>query len=74
MIGVIVEEWYWKCLVMPWSVRVLAVLLAAISVMVVWSECLFFIQNPVLSIFAQFLDLARRHYTYATIEVSKNYC
>jgi LMBR1-like membrane protein len=57
-------------MVAPWSVRVIAVLLALVSAMVVWSECLFFIKNPVLSIFALFLDVAKQHYTYATIEVS----
>jgi len=63
-------EWYWKCLFVPWSLRLLAAFLALMSLMVVWSECLFFIIQPVLSLFAQFLDIAKLHYNYIAIEVS----
>ena len=40
-----------------------------LSVMVVWSECLFFVKSPVLSLFALFVDLARKNYDYLMIEV-----
>lgn len=36
---------------------------------VVWSEVTFFNKSPVLSLFAQFLNLAKRNYDYFTIEV-----
>ena len=49
--------------------RVVAVLLTVVSFMVVWSECLFFIKEPVLSIFAVFINLAKENYDYAYIEV-----
>ncbi|KAL4235670.1 LMBR1 domain-containing protein 2 [Mactra antiquata] len=61
-------EWYWKCLFEPWVCRVLAILLTIVSFMVVWSECLFFIQDPVLSIFAVFINLAKESYDYVYIE------
>ncbi|XP_052775817.1 G-protein coupled receptor-associated protein LMBRD2-like isoform X2 [Mya arenaria] len=61
-------EWYWRCLCAPWVCRVLAILLTVFSFMVVWSECLFFIKDPVLSIFAVFINLAKENYDYVYIE------
>ncbi|KAL5016235.1 hypothetical protein ScPMuIL_005824 [Solemya velum] len=61
-------EWYWKCLIRPWVLRVGAVFLTVLSFMVVWSECLFFVKSPVLSLFAVFIDLAKEHYDYVYIE------
>ena len=46
-----------------------SLVLMVLSFMVVWSECLFFIKSPVLSLFAVFIDLARNNYDYAYIEV-----
>ncbi|XP_021377024.1 LMBR1 domain-containing protein 2-like isoform X6 [Mizuhopecten yessoensis] len=63
-------EWYWKCLLRPWFRRILAVLLTVLSFMVVWSECLFFIKEPVLSLFAVFIDLAKQNYDYVYIELA----
>lgn len=64
------SEWYWKCWICPWTLRLLAVLMFAFSLMVIWSECLFFVKSPVLSLFAIFIDLARTHYNYVAVEVS----
>ena len=64
------SEWYWKCKCLPWVCRGLAVVLTIFSFMVVWSECLFFIKDPVLSIFAVFINLAKENYDYVYIEVS----
>jgi len=61
-------EWYWKCLAKPWGLRILAVILTVFSAMVVWSECLFFVHSPVLSLFALFVQLARANYNYFAIE------
>lgn len=63
-------EWYWECLLRPWFYRVLAVVLATFSVIVVWSECTFFSTTPVLSLFAVFIQLAEKTYNYIYIEVS----
>lgn len=63
-------EWYWKCLVRPYVFMVGAGILTIVSFMVVWSECLFFIKDPVLSLFAIFINLARENYDYVYIEVS----
>jgi hypothetical protein len=41
-----------------------------LSAAVVWSEVTFFNKEPVLSLFAQFLNLAKVNYDYFTIEVS----
>ncbi|KAJ7415001.1 LMBR1 domain-containing protein 2 [Willisornis vidua] len=61
-------EWYWECLLRPWFYRVLAVVLATFSVIVVWSECTFFSTRPVLSLFAVFIQLAEKTYNYIYIE------
>ncbi|ESO94505.1 hypothetical protein LOTGIDRAFT_189226 [Lottia gigantea] len=61
-------EWYWKCKIRAWFMMVLSVILMVLSFMVVWSECLFFIKDPILSIFAVFIDSAQRNYDYVYIE------
>ncbi|XP_057287108.1 G-protein coupled receptor-associated protein LMBRD2 [Pezoporus wallicus] len=63
-------EWYWECLLRPWFYRVLAVVLATFSVVVVWSECTFFSTKPVLSLFAVFIQLAEKTYNYIYIEMA----
>ncbi|KAJ7335053.1 hypothetical protein JRQ81_012994 [Phrynocephalus forsythii] len=63
-------EWYWECLLRPWFHRILAIILAMFSVVVVWSECTFFSTRPVLSLFAVFIQLAERNYNYFYIEMA----
>ncbi|XP_073199856.1 G-protein coupled receptor-associated protein LMBRD2 isoform X2 [Lepidochelys kempii] len=63
-------EWYWECLLRPWFYRILAIVLATFSVIVVWSECTFFSTEPVLSLFAVFIQLAERTYNYIYIEMA----
>nr|XP_005306971.1 G-protein coupled receptor-associated protein LMBRD2 [Chrysemys picta bellii] len=63
-------EWYWECLLRPWFYRILAIVLATFSVIVVWSECTFFSTKPVLSLFAVFIQLAERTYNYIYIEMA----
>uniref|UniRef100_A0A3B3Q7G6 LMBR1 domain containing 2a n=1 Tax=Paramormyrops kingsleyae TaxID=1676925 RepID=A0A3B3Q7G6_9TELE len=63
-------EWYWECLLKHWFYRLLAVVLSLFSVAVVWSECTFFSTQPVLSLFAVFIQLAERDYNYLYIEMA----
>ncbi|XP_057675085.1 G-protein coupled receptor-associated protein LMBRD2B isoform X2 [Corythoichthys intestinalis] len=63
-------EWYWECALKRVFYRVLAVALALLSVAVVWSECTFFSTKPVLSLFAVFVRLAERSYSYVYIQVA----
>lgn len=63
-------EWYWKCRVQAYFYMGLSLVLMVLSFMVVWSECLFFIKSPVLSLFAVFINLARLNYDYAYIELA----
>lgn len=63
-------EWYWKCMFRPYVFMVSAGILTIVSFMVVWSECLFFIKDPVLSLFAVFINLARENYDYVYIELA----
>ncbi|MGH0182511.1 UNVERIFIED_CONTAM: hypothetical protein FKN15_009767 [Acipenser sinensis] len=63
-------EWYWECLLRQWCYRILAVTLTLFSVAVVWSECTFFSTQPVLSLFAVFIQLAEKTYNYLYIEMA----
>ncbi|KAK7100923.1 G-protein coupled receptor-associated protein LMBRD2-like [Littorina saxatilis] len=63
-------EWYWKCVVQAYYYKGISVVLMVLSFMVVWSECLFFIKSPVLSLFAVFINLARDNHDYAYIELA----
>ena len=47
----------------------IGIMMSAMSVMVVWSECLFFVKSPVLSVFGVFVNLAKASYSYHSIEV-----
>ncbi|XP_066298283.1 G-protein coupled receptor-associated protein LMBRD2-like isoform X2 [Branchiostoma lanceolatum] len=63
-------EWYWKCLVRPWVLKVLTVILAVFSFVVIWSEVTFFNKKPVLSLFAIFINVAAKNYDYFYIELA----
>ena len=68
----ILLEWYTFCLIRPLALRMVGIVLGGISIVVIWSEMTFFSAKPVLSIFAQCVNAARRHYDYFTIEVRLN--
>ncbi|XP_061881831.1 G-protein coupled receptor-associated protein LMBRD2B-like [Entelurus aequoreus] len=61
-------EWYWECVFRQVFYRLLAVLLCFLSVAVVWSECSFFSTQPVLSLFAVFIQMAEKQRNYICIE------
>ncbi|XP_014215118.1 LMBR1 domain-containing protein 2 homolog isoform X2 [Copidosoma floridanum] len=62
-------EWYWKCFIKSYVQKMLAIVAGVLSLAVVWSEVTFFNKSPKLSIFAQFVDIARDNYDYFTIEI-----
>lgn len=64
-----ISEWYWKCVVSIYICKIVAIVAGCLSLAVVWSEVTFFNKSPVLSIFAQIINLAKRHYDYLLIEV-----
>ncbi|XP_029167240.1 LMBR1 domain-containing protein 2 homolog [Nylanderia fulva] len=64
-----VIEWYWKCIIKGYVLKIAAICAGCLSVVVVWSEVTFFNKSPVLSIFAQFLNLAKRDYDYVGMEI-----
>ncbi|GAB1603134.1 LMBR1 domain-containing protein 2-like [Argonauta hians] len=63
-------EWYWKCLLQPWVMKIVAGWLALMSFLIVWSECLFFIEKPVLSMFAVSINIASKNHDYVYIELT----
>lgn len=62
-------EWYWKCVFSSYVRKLLAIMAGILSVAVVWSEVTFFNKQPVLSIFANIVNVAKVKYDYFTIEV-----
>ncbi|XP_078741141.1 LOW QUALITY PROTEIN: G-protein coupled receptor-associated protein LMBRD2, partial [Lampetra fluviatilis] len=62
-------EWWWRCRLLPWLSRVVCVLLSALSLTVVWSECSFFSTKPVLSVFALIISHAESTQNYLAIEL-----
>ncbi|XP_017142332.1 LMBR1 domain-containing protein 2 homolog [Drosophila miranda] len=62
-------QWYWECLLKAPFLKTLCVVTATMSAMVVWSEVTFFSRDPVLSIFANVIYLAKESYDFFTIEV-----
>ncbi|XP_026290812.1 LMBR1 domain-containing protein 2 homolog isoform X2 [Frankliniella occidentalis] len=62
-------EWYWRCLLHSYVLKIGAIICSILSIFVVWSEVTFFNKEPVLSLFANFLNLAKADYDYFTIEV-----
>ncbi|CAH2107603.1 unnamed protein product [Euphydryas editha] len=64
---VILIEWYWECLLKQYFLKTMAVVTCIMSVAVVWSEVTFFSKEPVLSIFANIVIAANKHYNYGAI-------
>ncbi|ALC47691.1 CG8135 [Drosophila busckii] len=62
-------QWYWECLLRSPFLKALCVLTATMSAMVVWSELTFFSSHPVLSIFANVINVAKHSYDFFTIEL-----
>ncbi|KAL0277226.1 UNVERIFIED_CONTAM: hypothetical protein PYX00_004584 [Menopon gallinae] len=62
-------EWYYRCIIHYWLLKVLAVITGILSIMVVWSEVTFFNEKPVLSLFAVFLNMTIKNYDYFTMEL-----
>lgn len=62
-------EWYWKILIRRWVYRVIAVIIGFLSLCIVWSEVLFGVVNPHLSIFAYLVFVGHQLGKYSAIEV-----
>ncbi|XP_036343678.1 LMBR1 domain-containing protein 2 homolog [Rhagoletis pomonella] len=62
-------HWYWECLYKSPFLKILCVLTTIMSFMVVWSELTFFNRRPVLSIFANVINMAKYSYDFFTIEL-----
>ncbi|XP_026812450.1 LMBR1 domain-containing protein 2 homolog [Rhopalosiphum maidis] len=62
-------EWYWWCRLHPMMLRALSVITGMLSVIIVWSEMTFFKKQPVLSIFALMVNMAKQNNDYVMIQV-----
>lgn len=63
-------EWYWKCKIKEPFYAWFSFFLVALSVMVIWSEMVFSVQNPPLSIFAIIFNYLKQNGSYFLIEVN----
>ena len=66
----LLTEWYWECVFRRFFYRLAFLVLGALSLAVVWSECTFFSSQPVLSLFAVLIQMAEKQYNYICIEVN----
>lgn len=64
-------EWYWKCIIKIWLLRIIGFILATLSLAVVWSEIAFplSIFSTKLSIFAYFVDSFQEAQQYFYLEI-----
>lgn len=62
-------HWYWECFCKKHFLKALSIVTAIMSFMVVWSELTFFNRQPVLSIFAHVINIAKYNYKFFTIEL-----
>lgn len=62
-------EWYWECQVYRHILKIFSVTFAFLSAAIVWSEVTFFNKDPVLSLFANILLIARSVHSYIEIEL-----
>merc|ERR1719427_216092 len=63
-------KWKFYCEIQPLFRRIFSILLMILTVLVIWSECTFFNDHPVLSLFAVFINLAKSGYHYFYIELA----
>ncbi|XP_059476007.1 LMBR1 domain-containing protein 2 homolog isoform X2 [Neocloeon triangulifer] len=60
-------DWYWRG--KEYFLKAAAVCAGTLSAAIIWSEVTFFVKDPVLSIFARIVNLAKSNYDYFTIEL-----
>ncbi|KAF6778543.1 hypothetical protein AHF37_01774 [Paragonimus kellicotti] len=63
-------QWYWRCYLRMWLLRVLAVVLSLFSLIMVWSECTFSVRTPTLSLVALLLKAEAKERDYFLLELS----
>ncbi|CAB3380908.1 LMBR1 domain-containing protein 2 homolog isoform X2 [Cloeon dipterum] len=60
---------YWYFRGKEYLLKTAAVCAGTLSAAIIWSELTFFVKDPVLSIFARIVNLAKSNYDYFTIEL-----
>lgn len=61
---------YWCCYVRFYMLRVFGMIFALMSCLVVWSECLFFIDSPVLSAVAKLIQFEAMKRDFVILEIT----
>lgn len=62
-------EWYTRCVIVPYSLKISSVVAGLMSVMLTWSEITFSCNSPTLSLFAIFIQSAADNEDYRWIEI-----
>ncbi|KAG9510819.1 G-protein coupled receptor-associated protein LMBRD2 [Fragariocoptes setiger] len=63
-------EWYWKCMIRVWLLKIVGALTVVLSVAAIWSEFTFFIYSPTLSVFAIMINSAESSQSYFFMEMT----
>lgn len=62
-------KWWWRCSLRSYLMKTVSVLFGILSILVVWSECTFWVKKPTLSIFALIVQNASKTHNYFNLEV-----
>ena len=62
-------KWYWRCLLRNYFMKLLSISFGVMSVVVIWSECTFWVRKPTLSIFALLVEHWSLKHNYFNLEL-----
>lgn len=62
-------KWWWRCFLRSHAMKAVSALFGLLSVMVVWSECTFWVRSPTLSIFALIVKNVSNKHNYFNLEI-----
>ena len=62
-------KWWWRCFLRTYLMKTLSVVFGILSVMVVWSECTFWVKRRTLSIFALIVNHSSSKHNYFNLEI-----
>ena len=60
--------WFYYCLFKKYALKAFAIFFALLTITIIWSEMTFFNKKPILSIYANLLNVNRAYYNYLTIQ------
>eukprot|EP00127_Corallochytrium_limacisporum_P006722 Clim_evm11s234 gene=Clim_evmTU11s234 len=61
-------HWWWNCRIEPYAMRLGAVVMTLLSLILIWSEVVFFLVNPTLSVYALIIGSTGKNYDYTQVQ------